>query len=258
MRWTGNIAVHHAFEIAGYVAGAIVYGLQRTRRGDAVSETARATVLAGAAIGALAGARVLFWFCEPAVTLAHLTDPAYLFGGKTIVGGLLGGLIGVEIAKKLTGITRSTGDLFVEPLIAAMAIGRIGCFLYGPADHTGGNPSSLPWAIAIADGVPRQPVALYEAAFLLLLIPIVRWVRRVGVDGDSFRVFLASYLLFRLLVDFIKPEPPRMFLGMSAIQWACVAGLGYYGLTFTNAGRNASVPFLRRRRIDLHDVLPED
>jgi len=281
MRWTGNIAVHHAFEIAGYVAGAIVYVLQRRRRGDTVDETSRATVFAGAAAGALLGARLLFWLCDPALTLAHLTDPAYLFGGKTIVGGLLGGLIGVELAKKLTGITRSTGDLFVEPLIAAMAIGRIGCFLYGPADHTAGNPSALPWAIAIADGVPRHPVALYEVLFLLMLIPTVRAFchpersegppssgvsrdpspssrLRMTVEGDSFRVFLTSYLAFRLLVDFLKPDPPRMFLGMNAIQWACVGGLLYYASTFTNASRNASVPFLRRRRVDLHDVLPQD
>jgi len=252
MQWTGNVAVHHAFEIAGYVAGAIVYAMRRRRGGDSVDDTARATVLAGAAAGALIGARLLFWLCDPALTFAHL------FGGKTIVGGLLGGLIGVETAKKLTGITRSTGDLLVEPLIVAIAIGRIGCFLYGPADQTAGNPTSLPWAVAIADGMPRHPVALYEIAFLLLLLPIVRIVRRHGVEGDSFRVFLASYLAFRLLVDFIKPEPPRMFLALSAIQWACVAGLFYYALTFTNAGRNASVPFLRRRRVDLHDVLSQD
>jgi phosphatidylglycerol---prolipoprotein diacylglyceryl transferase len=40
-------------------------------------------------------------------------------------------------------------------------------------------------------------------------------------------VFMASYLLFRLLVDTIKPGA-ALATGMTAIQWACVAGLLYY------------------------------
>jgi hypothetical protein len=77
-------------------------------------------------------------------------------------------------------------------------------------------------------------------------------------EGDRFRLFLASYLAFRLAVDFLKPDPPAIALGMSAIQWACVAGLLYYGLVFANDDRHASLPFLRRRRVDLHDVLSQD
>jgi phosphatidylglycerol:prolipoprotein diacylglycerol transferase len=239
MHWTGNPSVHQAFEIAGYVAAALVYTRQRMRRGDPLPDDKRAVALLGAALGAAVGSRLLV-----------------LFAGKTIVGGLLGGLIGVELAKKATGIRRSTGDLFVLPLIAAMVLGRIGCFLAGPIDKTAGLPTSLPWGIAIADGVKRHPVALYEIAFLLLLLPIVR--RRYAVEGDSFRIFLSGYLAFRLLVDFLKPDPPRIFLGLSAIQWACLAGLGYYALAFSNAERHASLSFLRRRRVDLHDVLAED
>ena len=236
MQWTGNPSVHVAFEAAGYVAAAAVYTIVRQRRGDPIPDRARAAVIAGAAAGAVIGARLLV-----------------LFQGKTIVGGLLGGLIGVEIAKRIVGVTRSTGDLFVLPLITAMCIGRIGCFLAGPIDHTAGNPTNLPWAVAIGDGVPRHPVALYEIAFLLLLA-----FAHPKKEGDRFRIFLASYLAFRLAVDFLKPEPHPILLGMTAIQWACVAGLIYYALVFSNDQRSAAVPLLRRRRVDLHDVLPQD
>src|SRR3954471_2997914 len=160
MQWTGNLRVHLAFEILGYIAGAAVYVFSRIRRGDVVPDRDRATVLSGAALGAGIGARLLFMLSIPG---------ADFFGGKTVVGGLLGGLIGVELAKKWKGITTSTGDLFVYPLITAMAIGRIGCFLAGPIDKTAGLPTSLPWGIAIADGVRRHPVALYEIAFLITL-----------------------------------------------------------------------------------------
>ena len=244
MQWTGNPSVHFAFEAAGYAAAAVVYTLVRQRRGDAVGDRARAAIIAGAAVGAAFGARLLYWLCDPS------QNP---LGGKTVVGGLLGGLIGVEIAKRMIGLTRSTGDLFVLPLIAAMCIGRIGCFLAGPIDHTAGNPTNLPWAMAIADGVPRHPVALYEMAFLIALA-----FMRPKRDGDRFRIFLASYLAFRLAVDFLKPEPRPILLGLSAIQWACVTGLIYYALVLSNDQRSAAVPLLRRRRVDLHDVLPQD
>lgn len=237
MQWTGNPQVHLAFEVLGLIAGAIVYAVQR-RKGDALQPEARATVFAGAALGAMIGARVLFWLCEPALTLAHIQDAQYLFGGKTVVGGLLGGLIGVELIKKRAGIRRSSGDLFVFPLIAAIAMGRIGCFLYGPADHTAGTPTDLPWGIAIADSVRRHPVALYEIAFLLLIGCALALVN-FRIEGDRFRLFLASYLAFRLSVDFIKPDPPPLFVGLSAIQWACVGGLAYYALVLLRRALNA-------------------
>jgi prolipoprotein diacylglyceryltransferase len=232
------LLLHAFFETLGYVAAGLVYA--RLKRHDVLAQETRWTVIAGAAVGAAIGSRLLFWLCRPSLTLAHLADVHYLFGGKTIVGGLLGGWIGVELTKKMAGIRRSTGDLFVFPLLIATAIGRIGCFLAGPQDATYGDPTSLPWGIAIGDGVRRHPVALYEIAFLLALAPLLRFVQqRSRVEGDTFRVYLSAYLLFRLCIDFIKPEPPPLFAALSAIQWACVAGLLWYAGIFMQRLRNA-------------------
>lgn len=223
IQWIANPHVHLAFEIIGYIAGAAVFVRIRSRHKDNVPDRARAAVLTGAAIGAAIGMRVLFWLSYPDVSISSL------FSGKTVVGGLLGGLAGVEITKRILGVKRSTGDLFVFPLITAMCIGRIGCFLTGPLDRTAGVPSHVPWAIAIGDGVPRQPVALYEIAFLLMIIPLLLWVRRnTGVEGDMFRTFMIAYLAFRLFEDFLKPDPPPLYAGLSAIQFACIGGLAYY------------------------------
>jgi phosphatidylglycerol---prolipoprotein diacylglyceryl transferase len=38
---------------------------------------------------------------------------------------------------------------------------------------------------------------------------------------------MVAYLGIRLIVDVIKPDV-RLALGLSAIQWACVAALAYY------------------------------
>jgi phosphatidylglycerol:prolipoprotein diacylglycerol transferase len=228
---TAGVGLHFLFEALGYALAAGLYLKQRRRLGDPLPDDSRVALLVAAAVGAAVGSRLLFWLCEPRVTLAHARDLSYLAGGKTIVGALLGGLAAVEWTKRRAGVTVPTGDLYVLPLCAGMAVGRIGCFLAGPADHTAGTPTSLPWGIAWGDGVRRHPTALYEIVFLALLawsLSVLASDRRR--PGLAFALFLSAYLAFRLAVDFVKPEPPPLWLGLSAIQIACVAGLGYYAV----------------------------
>jgi prolipoprotein diacylglyceryltransferase len=152
----------------------------------------------------------------------------FLMSGKTVVGGLAGGLIAVELTKQRLGIRQATGDLFVVPLALGIAIGRIGCFFGGLSDRTYGTPTALPWGVDFGDGIARHPTQLYETAFLVVLASALAWfARRPHRQGDVFTIFLASYMAFRLLVDFIKPEV-RPALGLSAIQWTALAVLLYY------------------------------
>jgi len=165
-------------------------------------------------------------------------------GGKTIVGGLLGGWLGVEIVKRVSGIKRRTGDLFVLPLCVGIAVGRFGCLVAGLADDTYGKPTTLPWAVNLGDGIGRHPVQVYEILFLALLAVIVSRIpvapsassnglspaenalqnpRALAPEGTRFRVFLGSYLAWRIAIDFIKPQP--LIAGMNLIQWCCVAGI---------------------------------
>lgn len=231
IQWTGNPRVHLAFEILGYAAAMALYLRLRRDGRDPIPDRARTVVIAGAAIGAAVGMRLLAWLSYPNAS-------ADVLGGKTVVGGLLGGLLGVEIAKAIIGLRRSTGDLFVFPIILALAIGRIGCFLTGPIDRTAGSPTDLPWGIAIGDEVRRHPVALYEIAFLLLLAAVLLRVRRTSVrEGDAFRLLMVAYFAFRLGVDVFKPDPPRLAGGLTAIQYACLGGLTYYGVVFARRMR---------------------
>jgi phosphatidylglycerol:prolipoprotein diacylglycerol transferase len=151
-----------------------------------------------------------------------------LVAGKSIVGGLLGGIIGVEVTKWAIGEGRSTGDLFAIAIGVGMAIGRVGCFLTGLSDHTHGVATSLPWGVDFGDGIPRHPAQIYEIVFLLALAPLLARLPAPRLrSGDVFKLFMAAYLAFRLVADAWKPGVP-IFLGLTAIQWACVAGLGYY------------------------------
>ena len=232
---------HIFFETLSYFVAFRVYLSVRRRFGDPLATPIRWAVIAAAVAGAAIGSKALYWLEDPRLTLENLHNPAFLMGGKTIVGALIGGLAMVEIVKHLIVLRTSTGDLYAIPLAVGIAIGRIGCFLTGLSDNTYGTATSLPWGIDFGDGVRRHPTQLYEIVFLLMLIPVLYGVlRRIAasgassigknsqfVSGDAFKVFMLAYASLRLLIDFIKPYP-RLLLGLGGIQCACVAILLYY------------------------------
>jgi prolipoprotein diacylglyceryltransferase len=184
-------------------------------------------VIAAAIVGGFAGSRILSAFEDPVFLADHWRQPQLLLGGKTIVGGLVGGLIAVESIKALRGIRVATGDLLALPLVLGIAIGRIGCFLSGVDDESYGIATRLPWGVDFGDGIARHPTQLYEIIFLSVLGGIL-WIssRLATTVGDRFRLFMAGYLSFRLLVEFIKPAV--RVGGLSAIQWVCLAAIAYY------------------------------
>ena len=223
-----RIHPHLFFETLAYIVAFRAYLALRRNYGDRVDDLDRWWVIAAAAMGALVGSKVLHWFEDPRETLAHIHDPAYLLGGKTIVGALIGGLIAVEWMKKRRGIASRTGDLFAVPLCVGIAIGRVGCFLTGISDHTVGIATSLPWGVDFGDDVWRHPVQAYEILFVLILGTFLLLRMRYPIlDGDIFRMFMVGYFSFRLACDFLKPDV-RVFAGLTSIQWACVAMLLYY------------------------------
>lgn len=210
---------HPIFEALAYAVGFRVYWILRKRQGDALPDTHRWTIVAAAAVGAALGSKLLFWLIDPAQTWAHRADFVYLMGGKTIVGGLLGGLLAVEGVKRVVGIERSTGDLFAVPLCVGIAIGRIGCFLTGLEDRTHGVVTSFPWGVDFGDGLARHPTQVYEIFGLTILAAWLS-VHRFGREGDRFKAFLSLYLALRFLLAFIQPGVT--FAGLSTIQWAAV------------------------------------
>jgi len=225
------IVVHTIFEVLAYMVGFRLFLRERHRLAlPALTDPDRSVAVgAGAIIGAALGAKLAFWLDDPVAAFTNFPDWRHLLEGKSIVGALLGGLIGVELAKKLAGIRESSGDAFVRPLAIGMMIGRVGCFLAGLPDHTYGNPTSLPWGVDFGDGIARHPTQIYEIVFLALWLWLLETRgTRLQQPGDRFRLFMAGYLLFRLLVDAIKPVLYPYAFGLCGIQLLCIAGLAYY------------------------------
>ncbi len=219
-----SVLLHIIFEWLAIFIGAWLYRWQsRVNHSNRASLSILIGCLAGAGIG-----NKLLFVIEVPQTFAEHSWSAFLMG-QTIVGGLLGGLIGIEIAKKILHIKHSTGDSFILPLTVAIVIGRTGCFLAGLYDGTYGIATDMPWGVNFGDGIARHPTQLYEQLFVIgLYCMLWRFKNKLSVvSGLSFKLFLASYLLWRLSVDTIKPIPYD-YWGLSGIQWACVIALLFY------------------------------
>lgn len=224
--------VHVFLELLAYAVGVRLYWSSRDATAVPPRRSDRLFVIAGAACGAAVVSKGLY-VAQYATALADRPWTEWL-AGKTVVGGLLGGWLGVELAKLAIGWHRSTGDRFVVPFAVAVVIGRLGCQLSGPWDLTYGVPTTVPWGWDYGDGVPRHPVAAYEMAGVLAILALMRALPRDLPSGNRFRVFVAGYVLLRLGLDFLKPPhgatadqalAADLHLGLTAIQWACVAGI---------------------------------
>lgn len=219
---------HWVFEVLAYSVAGYIYVRNRRGHADSVDAKRRWKIIVAAVIGGLLGGRLLYVGEDP-VQLANRGFAAdYLLQGKTIVGALIGGLIAVEWVKRRLRVEVATGDLFVAPLIAGIAVGRVGCFLTGLPDRTYGISTRLPWGVDFGDGVPRHPTQLYEIVFLAVVAVLLYLTRnRPFAIGDRFKIFMIGYVAYRLLVDFIKPAV--RIGGLSTIQWASLAVIAYYG-----------------------------
>lgn len=221
-----SIHPHLLMEFIGYTGGFRLYlYLRRRQPRAAIPLENNLWIIVGCIFGALIGSKVLAWIESAPDYWQHRDHWQIWLEGKTIVGGLLGGWAGVELVKRILRITRSTGDLFVYPIIFGQCFGRVGCFLTGLSDHTYGNFTRLPWGVNFGDG-PRHPTQLYEILFLLLLAGSIWIFERTHAPqrgGVRFRIYLMSYLLFRFAIEFIKPVFTP-YAGLSAIQFASFCG----------------------------------
>jgi phosphatidylglycerol:prolipoprotein diacylglycerol transferase len=222
--------VHTAFEWLAIFVGARLYLRNSKSSLRELGATRNYAVILGCIVGAAIGNKAVHWIHHVDQWPLLRASPWLILQGQSIVGGLLGGLIGVELGKQYAGVTESTGDRFVAPILVGLIIGRIGCFLAGLADDTFGNPTSLPWAVDFGDGVGRHPTQIYDIGFALLALVLLCHFRPVLArePGLGFKLMLAGYLLWRLIIDALKPVPYAYPFNLSGIQLTCLVALLIY------------------------------
>ncbi len=224
-----NILLHTITEILSLFVGFRYFLFVRNKQGDAIISNNRIWIIIGAIFGAMIGSRLIGGLENPVAMMQSKNILLYFYSNKTVVGGFLGGLLGVELTKKIIHEKHSSGDLFTYPMILALIIGRVGCFSMGIYEETYGISTSLPWGMNLGDNLYRHPVCLYEIIFLILLWITLAQIEKSFMlkEGARFKLFMISYMLFRFLLDFIKPHY-TFNIGLSTIQLTCLAGSIYY------------------------------
>lgn len=151
----------------------------------------------------------------------------FLFTGKSIVGGLIGGYLGVIIAKKILKIKEKRFGNQIAPAIAlGMAVGRIGCFLTGCCF---GIETNLPIGINFGDGINRIPTQLVEMGFCLILFGYLFYKQKTKKElqpGILFYELILYYFIFRFLVEFIRGTEKNI-LCFSIYQIIAILGIIY-------------------------------
>ena len=170
--------------------------------------------------------------------------------GKTILGALLGGYAGVEVAKKLTGYAQATGDWFAVIAPVGIVLGRVGCLLHGCC--LGRECAAAWWTINDARGVARWPAVPVESGFNLLMLALFlalqamekstkdtkghekqsspfrvlscfSWTHLAArLRGQHFHIYLMAYGAFRFAHEFLRATP-RIGWGISGYQIAALA-----------------------------------
>ncbi len=157
-----------------------------------------------------------------------------LTSGKTIVGGLIGGWLGVVSAKGFLGIRERRGNQFAPALALGLAFGRMGCLLQGCCY---GTATGLPWGIDFGDGLLRHPTQGYEILFHLTACAILLLTgayRKPG--GIALKYYFISYLIFRFTLEFIRVEP-RLWLNLTGYQLAAMVFVPVLAFAVYREGR---------------------
>jgi phosphatidylglycerol---prolipoprotein diacylglyceryl transferase len=234
-----TINVHLVLEYVAFFVAFRYYVFLRKQTVDTISYSNRLSIILGAIVGAFIGSRVIGFLENPLITF-NMENMLQLINVKSIMGGLFGGLLGVEIVKKRINEKQSSGDLFTLPIIVGIFIGRIGCFLTGVKEFTYGKITSFIGGMDLGDGMRRHPLALYELLYLTFLFICLRklYLEKTLQSGYLFHLFMLSYFGFRFLIEFIKPNT-FFVLGLSTIQWLCIVCFVYYRNTLIRIVKNA-------------------
>ncbi len=211
--------------IVGIIVSTLLWSLVIRRRPEG-SDSRVPLIYLCALIGAVVGAKALYVAAEGWL---DLRDPSLAWHdifrrwlvGKTILGALFGGYAAVEIAKKLLGYDKATGDLFALVVPVGLMLGRVGCFIQGCCLGRVCEPAW--YALRDAQGVPRWPAVPLEFGFnaLFLIFAGVAWSKRAFAH-QLFHVYLMAYGIFRFAHEFER-DTPRFWGLVSGYQIAALA-----------------------------------
>lgn len=213
---------HIWFDLVAYISGAVVaYLLKKDSRRDRsrLSYGYYISLLFGVFVGA---------FAIGSLNMFYTTNQPMI--GKSVMGAIFGGIVSVEIFKKVNKMdSGSTGAYFVPSLALGICIGRIGCFFGGLEDYTCGTQTACLFGYDFGDGIMRHPVQLYESVAMGLFFVYSLWLYRVKYalfEAKVFYYFVLFYATQRFVWEFLKPYTHIVF-GMNIFQACAILMICY-------------------------------
>lgn len=232
----------------GFLTAGYLTGREMTRHG--LNGDLASTMVFWAAVGGLAGARLLAIADD---WPSFVADPvAFMISGSGFVffGGLIGGFIAVSLTILRHRLPWAvTVDCIAPGLVLAQALGRIGCQLAGDGDW--GHETTLPWGMAYPNaivgwdyppGVYVHPAPVYETlAYTAVFAILWRLRTRPHAPGTIFWWYLVLASGSRFVIEFVRINP-RLFLGLSEAQLISIAlvAIGAWRLLVTRAAPAAA------------------
>lgn len=204
-----------AFYLLGYASGVAAFAWLARRRG--LSTAGVWSVALVGLFGGLIGAN-----------LAQLIASGGKEMGKTVLGGIVGGYLSVHLYKRRIGLTRPLGDLFAFAMSAGEAVGRWGCFFGGCC--YGREAGDSVWWSVYQHGAERYPTQAYMslASAAVFGVLVVLEKRRTLPENGLFYVQGTLACAARFSIEYYRTASP-VWLGLTAAQWACVAGVLFFG-----------------------------
>ncbi|MCP4678990.1 MAG: prolipoprotein diacylglyceryl transferase [Deltaproteobacteria bacterium] len=223
--------MHTFFDLLAYSTGALLFFLSNRSKTHSPVSPVRLFLLAAGAFGiGTFSARLLVQFEGGLPVDLDTFMIGFGAGGKSIVGGLLGGILGVKLVKRFLKKDESQtermsfGDRTVVPIGVGLCIARVGCFLSGMSDDTYGIPTHLPTGWDFGDGISRHPAQIYEIIGTVVTVGLVKFFwKKARQPGDRFGWFLLGFCVLRFLLEFVKIHPTPYF-GLSVYQVLCLVG----------------------------------
>jgi phosphatidylglycerol---prolipoprotein diacylglyceryl transferase len=251
---TFGLMMFLAFVIGGWVLG-------RQFRRYGISEDLASSIVVGAALGGIVGAKIYYAIL--------FKDWRLLFDRAGLVwyGGLIGGFavcswLVLRHRPKIDYLTAA--DAAAPALSLGYALGRIGCFLVGD-DY--GRPTDAWYGVKFPQGAPPttaqslrefgvnvdpsissntvlavHPTQLYETGAALIMFAVLMWLnRRPHRRGVGWGLFLILLGVERFLVEIVRAKDDRFFGGFTVAQVISVL-MVLAGIAFVSFARERIAP----------------